>query len=138
MSQPVPMLTAARAQQAGWTACTIRALNPRFHAHPLPLFPDCSYNKQVLKVFPYPITITALQFLVGSLIASTMWLLRLHKRPEGSFVENVSAGLSGGGAGMHHCARRVESLRGAGGGGSGSLEGQEQQQGAAVRLHHCL
>lgn len=41
------------------------------------------YNKQVLKAFPHPLTITALQFAIGSLIACTMWLLGLHKRPEG-------------------------------------------------------
>lgn len=39
------------------------------------------YNKQVLKVFPYPITITSLQFAVGGVIASLMWLTGLHKRP---------------------------------------------------------
>lgn len=49
-----------------------------------------SYNKQVLKAFPYPLTITALQFAIGSLWCCVMWLLRLHKKPEGNFVENVS------------------------------------------------
>lgn len=39
------------------------------------------YNKQVLKVFPYPITITSLQFAVGSVIALFMWTTGLHKRP---------------------------------------------------------
>ncbi|KAL4447200.1 hypothetical protein ABPG77_007233 [Micractinium sp. CCAP 211/92] len=48
------------------------------------------FNKQVLKAFPYPITITALQFAIGSLLASTMWLLRLHKKPEGNLVENAT------------------------------------------------
>ena len=40
------------------------------------------YNKNVLKVFPYPITCTVLQFGVGSLLAITMWTLGLHPRPE--------------------------------------------------------
>ncbi|KAL4443710.1 hypothetical protein ABPG75_011447 [Micractinium tetrahymenae] len=48
------------------------------------------YNKQVLKAFPYPITITALQFAIGSLLASAMWLLGLHKKPEGNVVENAA------------------------------------------------
>ncbi len=71
----------------------------------------CSFNKQVLKAFPYPITITALQFAIGSLLASTMWLLRLHKKPEGNLVENV-------GARLHlpplqpHNSRRLRSYRG--------------------------
>jgi solute carrier family 35 protein E1 len=50
----------------------------------------CSYNKQVLKAFPYPVTITAFQFLIGSLLSCLMWLVGLHKKPEGNFVENVS------------------------------------------------
>ena len=32
------------------------------------------YNKQVLKTFPYPFTITCLQFAVGSVIACLYWL----------------------------------------------------------------
>lgn len=42
------------------------------------------YNKQVLKVFPHPITCTAIQFGVGSLIACFMWVLNLHKKPDAS------------------------------------------------------
>ena len=42
----------------------------------------CSYNKQVLKVFPYPLTCTALQFGVGAVIASVMWLTNLHEKPK--------------------------------------------------------
>ena len=61
---------------------------------PPPPPPLCSYNKQVLKAFPYPLTITALQFAIGSLWCCVMWLLRLHKRPEGNFIENVSCGQS--------------------------------------------
>eukprot|EP00270_Netrium_digitus_P000498 TRINITY_DN10552_c0_g1_i1.p1 TRINITY_DN10552_c0_g1~~TRINITY_DN10552_c0_g1_i1.p1 ORF type:complete len:418 (+),score=75.61 TRINITY_DN10552_c0_g1_i1:193-1446(+) len=40
------------------------------------------YNKQVLKAFPFPITITTLQFLTGSVIASFVWVAGLHKRPQ--------------------------------------------------------
>ncbi|KAG0554462.1 hypothetical protein M758_12G097100 [Ceratodon purpureus] len=40
------------------------------------------YNKQVLKVFPYPITITSLQFAVGGVIAAMTWLTGLHRKPE--------------------------------------------------------
>ena len=39
------------------------------------------YNKQVLKVFPFPITCTNLQFFVGSAIVLAMWGLRLHRVP---------------------------------------------------------
>ncbi|XP_076904918.1 phosphoenolpyruvate/phosphate translocator 1, chloroplastic-like [Bidens hawaiensis] len=40
------------------------------------------YNKQVLKVFPSPITMTTVQFAVGSVIVFLMWTLNLHKRPK--------------------------------------------------------
>jgi len=40
------------------------------------------FNKQVLKVFPFPITCTNLQFVVGSVLALLMWGLRLHKAPQ--------------------------------------------------------
>ncbi|OAY78623.1 phosphoenolpyruvate/phosphate translocator 2, chloroplastic-like [Ananas comosus] len=40
------------------------------------------YNKQVLKVFPYPITVTTVQFTVGSVLVLFMWLTNLHKRPK--------------------------------------------------------
>lgn len=40
------------------------------------------YNKQVLKVFPNPITVTTVQFAVGSVIVFFMWTLNLHKRPK--------------------------------------------------------
>ncbi|KAK9080505.1 hypothetical protein SSX86_000263 [Deinandra increscens subsp. villosa] len=40
------------------------------------------YNKQVLKVFPNPITVTTVQFAVGSVIVFLMWTLNLHKRPK--------------------------------------------------------
>ncbi|ONM21430.1 plastid phosphate/phosphoenolpyruvate translocator1 [Zea mays] len=40
------------------------------------------YNKQVLKVLPYPINITTVQFAVGSAIALFMWITGIHKRPK--------------------------------------------------------
>ncbi|KAL8215927.1 hypothetical protein R6Q57_022764 [Mikania cordata] len=40
------------------------------------------YNKQVLKVFPSPITVTTVQFAVGSVIVFLMWTLNIHKRPK--------------------------------------------------------
>ena len=43
----------------------------------------------MLKEFAHPLTLTALQFGVGSLLAGAMWLLGLHKKPEGNFLENV-------------------------------------------------
>ncbi|CAK9195478.1 unnamed protein product [Sphagnum troendelagicum] len=39
------------------------------------------YNKQVLKVFPFPITITNLQFAVGGVFVLLMWATGLHKKP---------------------------------------------------------
>ena len=44
----------------------------------------------MLRVFPFPLTITAFQFLVGAVLASAMWLEGLHKKPEGNFVDTVS------------------------------------------------
>ncbi|PIA29195.1 hypothetical protein AQUCO_06100001v1 [Aquilegia coerulea] len=40
------------------------------------------YNKQVLKVFPFPVTITTVQFAVGTVIVFFMWALNLHKKPQ--------------------------------------------------------
>ncbi|KAI5076617.1 hypothetical protein GOP47_0008682 [Adiantum capillus-veneris] len=40
------------------------------------------YNKQVLKVFQFPVTVTQFQFFVGSLIAAAMWTVGLHKKPQ--------------------------------------------------------
>ncbi|KAJ8749948.1 hypothetical protein K2173_013863 [Erythroxylum novogranatense] len=40
------------------------------------------YNKQVLKVCPFPATVTAFQFGCGTLIVLLMWTLNLHKRPQ--------------------------------------------------------
>eukprot|EP01018_Ginkgo_biloba_P009171 Gb_23352 [translate_table: standard] len=40
------------------------------------------YNKQVLKVCPFPITITNLQFAVGTVVVLFMWSTGLYKRPK--------------------------------------------------------
>ncbi|KAL5201343.1 hypothetical protein ABZP36_035697 [Zizania latifolia] len=40
------------------------------------------YNKQVLKVFPYPINITNVQFAVGTVVALFMWITGILKRPK--------------------------------------------------------
>ncbi|XP_078438981.1 phosphoenolpyruvate/phosphate translocator 1, chloroplastic-like [Wolffia australiana] len=40
------------------------------------------FNKQVLKVYPYPVTITAVQFAVGSSFVLLMWITNLLKRPK--------------------------------------------------------
>ena len=40
-----------------------------------------SFNKQLLKVFPHPLTCTAMHFMVGSILAITMWTFKLHERP---------------------------------------------------------
>ncbi|TKW32498.1 hypothetical protein SEVIR_2G172000v4 [Setaria viridis] len=40
------------------------------------------YNKQVLKVLPYPINITTVQFAVGTAIAMFMWITGILKRPK--------------------------------------------------------
>ncbi|KAK1370277.1 Phosphoenolpyruvate/phosphate translocator 2, chloroplastic [Heracleum sosnowskyi] len=40
------------------------------------------YNKQVLKVFPYPATLTALQFGCGTLMVVIMWSFNLHPAPK--------------------------------------------------------
>lgn len=37
---------------------------------------------QVLKVFPNPITVTTVQFAVGSILVFLMWTLNIHKRPK--------------------------------------------------------
>ncbi|KAL1554164.1 triose phosphate/phosphate translocator, non-green plastid, chloroplastic-like [Salvia divinorum] len=40
------------------------------------------YNKQVLKAFHYPMTVTLVQFAVGSVLVVTMWTLNQYKRPK--------------------------------------------------------
>lgn len=37
---------------------------------------------QVLKVFPYPVTLSALQFLCGTILVGIMWTFNLYKRPK--------------------------------------------------------
>ncbi|GFR49332.1 hypothetical protein Agub_g11360, partial [Astrephomene gubernaculifera] len=39
------------------------------------------YNKQVLKAFPYPVTVTEAQFLVGSALSVLMWISGIMKPP---------------------------------------------------------
>uniref|UniRef100_A0A0E0LU18 Sugar phosphate transporter domain-containing protein n=1 Tax=Oryza punctata TaxID=4537 RepID=A0A0E0LU18_ORYPU len=39
------------------------------------------YNKQVLKVFPYPINITTVQFAVGTVVALFMWITGILRIP---------------------------------------------------------
>ncbi|KAK7266063.1 hypothetical protein RIF29_18703 [Crotalaria pallida] len=39
------------------------------------------YNKQVLKVYPFPATVTTFQFGFASLMISLIWTLNLHPRP---------------------------------------------------------
>ncbi|KAG0456575.1 hypothetical protein HPP92_024363 [Vanilla planifolia] len=39
------------------------------------------YNKQVLKVYPYPLILTTCQLLVGTVFAFLMWATNLHRRP---------------------------------------------------------
>ncbi|KAJ7945856.1 Phosphoenolpyruvate/phosphate translocator chloroplastic-like [Quillaja saponaria] len=40
------------------------------------------YNKQVLKVYPYPITVTVAQFAVGTVLVLCMWGFNLYKKPK--------------------------------------------------------
>ncbi|XWS60741.1 hypothetical protein CRYUN_Cryun07bG0061800 [Craigia yunnanensis] len=40
------------------------------------------YNKQVLKVFHYPVTVTVIQFAVGTVLVALMWTFNLYKRPK--------------------------------------------------------
>ncbi|XP_061347815.1 phosphoenolpyruvate/phosphate translocator 1, chloroplastic-like isoform X3 [Gastrolobium bilobum] len=40
------------------------------------------YNKQVLKAFHFPVTVTAVQFAVGTVLVTLMWGLNLHRRPK--------------------------------------------------------
>ncbi|KAI3981513.1 hypothetical protein MKX01_007440 [Papaver californicum] len=39
------------------------------------------FNKQVLKVYPYPVTISLIQFAIGTLLILIMWTFNLYKRP---------------------------------------------------------
>nr|XP_004304638.2 PREDICTED: phosphoenolpyruvate/phosphate translocator 2, chloroplastic [Fragaria vesca subsp. vesca] len=40
------------------------------------------YNKQVLKVYPFPATVTAFQFACGTVMIILMWTLNLYPRPK--------------------------------------------------------
>lgn len=40
------------------------------------------YNKQVLKVFQYPLTITTCQFAIGTVLVLFMWMTNLYRRPK--------------------------------------------------------
>ncbi|XP_044477660.1 phosphoenolpyruvate/phosphate translocator 1, chloroplastic-like [Mangifera indica] len=40
------------------------------------------YNKQVLKVYKFPVTLTVIQFAVGTVLVLLMWTLNLYKRPK--------------------------------------------------------
>ncbi|XP_011097424.2 phosphoenolpyruvate/phosphate translocator 2, chloroplastic isoform X1 [Sesamum indicum] len=40
------------------------------------------YNKQVLKVYPFPATVTAFQFGCGTVLILLMWALNLHPKPK--------------------------------------------------------
>ncbi|KAI3463018.1 hypothetical protein Pfo_019681 [Paulownia fortunei] len=40
------------------------------------------YNKQVLKVYPFPATVTAFQFGCGTVLIFLMWALNLHPKPK--------------------------------------------------------
>ncbi|THF99059.1 hypothetical protein TEA_018802 [Camellia sinensis var. sinensis] len=41
-----------------------------------------TFCSQVLKVFPYPITITTVQFAVGTILVLFMWTSNLYRRPK--------------------------------------------------------
>ncbi|CAM8965327.1 unnamed protein product [Rhodiola kirilowii] len=49
------------------------------------------YNKQVLKVFPFPATFTAFQFGCGTVIVLLMWAFNLHPKPK--FSRSQLAGI---------------------------------------------
>ncbi|KAK6153077.1 hypothetical protein DH2020_012721 [Rehmannia glutinosa] len=40
------------------------------------------FNKQVLKVYPFPATVTAFQFGCGTVVIFLMWALNLHPKPK--------------------------------------------------------
>ncbi|GER27079.1 phosphate/phosphoenolpyruvate translocator [Striga asiatica] len=48
------------------------------------------YNKQVLRAFHYPMTVTLVQFAVGSVLVTLMWTLNLYKRPKISGAQLVA------------------------------------------------
>ncbi|XP_042502401.1 phosphoenolpyruvate/phosphate translocator 1, chloroplastic-like [Macadamia integrifolia] len=40
------------------------------------------YNKQVLKVYAFPVTVTTFQFFMGTVLVILMWTFNLYKRPK--------------------------------------------------------
>ncbi|XP_078169924.1 phosphoenolpyruvate/phosphate translocator 2, chloroplastic-like [Carex rostrata] len=48
------------------------------------------YNKQVLKAFPHPITITTVQFAVGTVLSIFMWTVGIIKKPKISTSQLVA------------------------------------------------
>ncbi|CAM8972327.1 unnamed protein product [Rhodiola kirilowii] len=48
------------------------------------------YNKQVLKVFPNPVTVTLIQFAVGTVLVLFMWGLNLYRRPKISGAQLIA------------------------------------------------
>ncbi|XAR50191.1 hypothetical protein NMG60_11004447 [Bertholletia excelsa] len=48
------------------------------------------YNKQVLKAFHFPVTVTTVQFAVGSVLVILMWSLNIYKRPKISGAQLVA------------------------------------------------
>lgn len=53
------------------------------------------FNKQVLRVFPFPLTCTVVQFAVAGLVMSSVWALRVKKPPRfNAFVFRATAPLA--------------------------------------------
>lgn len=48
----------------------------------VPLYLSCSYNKTLLKAFPHPLTVTNIQFLIGSVISVMLWVTGAVKPPK--------------------------------------------------------
>ncbi|KAL6964405.1 hypothetical protein U1Q18_035460 [Sarracenia purpurea var. burkii] len=48
------------------------------------------YNKQVLKVYPFPVTLTTVEFAVGTILVILMWAFNLYKRPKISSAQLVA------------------------------------------------
>lgn len=46
---------------------------------------------QVLKVYAFPMTVTAMQFGIGSVLILLMWSMNLHKRPKIPSLSQVLA-----------------------------------------------
>ncbi|OVA16975.1 Drug/metabolite transporter [Macleaya cordata] len=48
------------------------------------------YNKQVLKVYPFPLTLSAIQFAISTVLILIMWTFNLYKRPKISTSQLVT------------------------------------------------